>query len=177
MTPPDRGLWISLGVFSLIVVLLVSQVLLPGLLRNEASSNQRHYPIGLAVPEATGNVTTGWTYAIRVSMTPDYAWPNLVLADLTIMLFDAAGGTRYTVPAGATLEVVSATGGPIAEYEFASQAWWIGYSAAVEDGQVLILRGMIPPGEPATRGSVGFLNGVTFSLVYWTGVSVSTELL
>src|SRR5207302_11459502 len=77
---------------------------------------------------------------------------------------------------GTTLRVVSSTQGTVAEYEFPSQTWWMGAAAAVEDQQVLMLHGMIPPGEAVIQRSVGSFHGVGFFLVYSTGASTGVDL-
>jgi len=173
----DRGLWISLGALGLILTLLISLVALPRFAPNQPQYIGRDlYPIVLVPRSTTGNPTSGWTYAITVSLTPSLERPNLVWADLTVVLIDETVGIRYAVPAGTTLRVVSSTQGTVAEYEFPSQTWWMGAAAAVEDQQVLMLHGMIPPGEAVIQRSVGSFHGVGFFLVYSTGVSTGVDL-
>jgi hypothetical protein len=93
-----------------------------------------------------------------------YAWPDLVRANLTVLFIDENNATRYPAPAGTSLGVVSHTETKITEYDFPTQTWWNGHAAAVEDGQVLLLQGTIQPGV------------FGFFLVYENGLSTGVNL-
>lgn len=80
----------------------------------------------------------------------------IVWGNLTVDLWNQMNGgplTPLPIPANTTLQVfapsesISPPYGPlVADYNLSASRWASGASALVEDGQWLLLQGMIPPG-------------------------------
>src|SRR5437660_2898640 len=118
----DRELCVSLGALALLLTLLISLVALPRFAPSQPQYIGRDlYPIVLVPRSTTGNPTSGWTYAITVSLTPSLERSNLVWADLTVVLIDEPVAMRHAGAAATTSRVVSAAHARVAEYRYPSQ--------------------------------------------------------
>lgn len=74
--------------------------------------------------------------------------------------------TPYAIPAGTTLRVFAPSGsvslpyGPmVAEYNLTTVSWQSGGFAAIQNGQWIVLQGMIPPGHYNVNGPSSTFSG------------------
>ena len=87
------------------------------------------------------------------------------------------GLTAYTVPAATTLRVFSAPRSSLAEYNLSLAQRTSGSFALVEDGQVLVLHGRIPPGANISNRTTNTVFGPTLVIRYMNGGLPITYLM
>ncbi|HYU06978.1 MAG TPA: hypothetical protein VEM77_07370 [Thermoplasmata archaeon] len=91
------------------------------------------------------------------------AWGDL---SFELMNSTSAGLTAYAVPAGTTLRSFSASPSPVAEYNLSLSGWASGPFALIEDGQTLVLHGVIPPGANISNRTTNTVFGPTLVIRY-----------
>lgn len=110
----------------------------------------------LATPSISGNQTSGWTYLMRVNLSSWVRPGQMPWFNVSFWL-SVEAMKPSPVPPGTTLRVFEPSvslappsGSPIAEYNLSGAFWLNGGSAAIQDGQQLVLHGMISPGSAAS---------------------------
>lgn len=149
-----RKIRFALVVMAILVTLLVGLV----------AFFPRPSPLGIpppslyfGTPTISGNQTSGWTFLVPVHLASwvvpgQMPWLNVTFG--LVQETNAGPATPYPIPEGTLLRVfgpavsLSPPFGPaLAEYNLSADLWQNGGSAAIQDGQWLVLQGMIPPGH------------------------------
>ena len=154
-----------------IAALLVVFVVVLGVLQRPTSPAASAPPLfTIEAPTISGNATSGWTFGMLIyvpvaAISERLPWRNMTLRLVNVTdggLNGTDGGleTPYSIPEGTTLRVFAPSGnlsapyGPmVADYNLTNASWRSGGSTSIQDGQWLVLQGMIPAGHYALAGT------------------------
>jgi hypothetical protein len=150
--------WQKIGLTCAVVAEAAALVLVFASLPRPGPSAPPGAPIVFILQSISGDETSGWTFLIKTYVVTAWERQGPVLWGVVAIGLDnqANGGPSrpYPIPAGTSLYVFPYSGwvpppyGPgVAEYNLSQGSWVSGATAQVEDGQWVVLHGMIPPGQ------------------------------
>ena len=160
------GTGIGLAFVAALVVLVVVLALLP---RPISIPGPPAPVLFFGPPSISGNQTSGWTFRMPVHLSAWVTPGQMRWRNVTFRIDNETNGgpsMPYPIPTGTTLYAFAPSGsvsppyGPmVAEYNLTAASWQSGGSAAIQDGQWIVLHGMIPPGHHKINGTSSTFSG------------------
>lgn len=164
--PPRSSSTRSVAAFAVVVIALV--VVLAALLWQppRASVGAPSLPptsLGFQIPRKSGNASVGWTYTLNVTVEPQVQTPvPLVWGNLRVTLTYEDNSTvvyPYLPPGGTTVHVTDSAGAVIARENLSTGLWTDGYFLRIDTGQMLVVRGNVPPGTDYVHNGTDTFRG------------------